>query len=68
MAASFKRIVGEDGSDAGYDLRSDPAEERAFPGPETSLAVRVPEPDPAGAPVPLDAVPRKMLEVLGYLQ
>jgi arylsulfatase A-like enzyme len=65
---SLKRIVGEDGSDAGYDLRSDSREERPFPGRETELAARVPEPDPARPPVSMDAVPRKMLQVLGYLQ
>jgi arylsulfatase A-like enzyme len=68
VAGGLKRIVAEDGSDAGYDLRTDPGEERPFAGRGTGLAARVPEPDAERAPVPVDAVPRKMLEVLGYLQ
>ncbi len=63
-----KRVASEDGTDAAYDLRSDPGEERPFPGSEAPFTARVPEPDAAATPVILDAVPRKMLEVLGYLQ
>jgi arylsulfatase A-like enzyme len=68
IAASRKRVVSQDGSDVGYDLRSDPREEHPFPGRETELAARVPQLDPGAQPVAMDAVPRKMLEVLGYLQ
>jgi arylsulfatase A-like enzyme len=68
VAASLKRVIGEDGSDAGYDLRTDPREERPFPGRETELAAGVPEPDTARSPLTMDAIPRKMLQVLGYLQ
>jgi arylsulfatase A-like enzyme len=68
VGGGLKRIVAEDGSDVGYDLHADPAEERPFPGRGTRLSAWVPEPDPESQPVPLDALPRKMLQVLGYLQ
>lgn len=68
IGAERKRIVSEDGSDSGYDLRTDPHEEHPFAGPETELVARVPEPDSSRPAVDMDAVPRKMLEVLGYLQ
>jgi arylsulfatase A-like enzyme len=68
VSRSVKRIVAADGSDRGYDLRGDPGEERPFPGSDTGLSARVPEPE-AGrtAPAP-DPIQSKMLEVLGYLQ
>ena len=68
VSGSLKRIVAEDGSDRGYDLRADPGEERPFPGEKTNLRASIPNPE-AGrtAPAP-DPVQRKMLEVLGYLQ
>jgi arylsulfatase A-like enzyme len=68
VSRSMKRIVAANGSDRGYDLRVDPGEEQPFPGSDTELSARVPEPE-AGrtAPAP-DPVQRKMLEVLGYLQ
>ena len=68
IAGGIKRIVAEDGSDAGFDLRADPGEQRPFAGRATRLAARVPEPEAERKPVPMDAVPRKMLQVLGYLQ
>jgi len=63
----LKRIVAADGADAGYDLRLDPGEERPFPGSDTELPARVPEPEARTAPT-LDPIQSKMLEVLGYLQ
>jgi arylsulfatase A-like enzyme len=68
VSRSRKRIVAADGSDAGYDLRADPGEERPFPGQETNLSARVPEPEAGRTPPALDPVQSKMLEVLGYLQ
>jgi arylsulfatase A-like enzyme len=68
IAGGIKRIIAEDGSDAGYDLRTDPGEERPFAGSGTRLPARVPVPEADRRPVALDAVPRKMLQVLGYLQ
>jgi len=67
MSQSLKRIVAADGSDSGYDLNLDPGEERSFPGSETGLLARVPEPEARTAPT-LDPIQSKMLEVLGYLQ
>lgn len=68
VSLSGKRIVAADGSDRGYDLRGDPGEERPFPGSDTGLSARVPEPQ-ANRPAPtLDPIQSKMLEVLGYLQ
>ena len=68
VMAFRKRVVSEDGSDRGYDLLNDPREERPFPGRKTELAVKIPQLDATAQPVTMDAVPRKMLEVLGYLQ
>jgi hypothetical protein len=68
ISVSRKRVVSQVGSDVGYDLRSDPREEHPFPGRETELAAQVPQPDPETQPVEMDVIPRKMLEVLGYLQ
>jgi arylsulfatase A-like enzyme len=68
VSRDLKRIIASDGSDLGYDLRTDPGEERPFPGQETQLSARVPEPEEGRAPPALDPVQSKMLEVLGYLQ
>ena len=64
----LKRIVAADGSDSGYDLSLDPGEERPFPGSETNLSARVPEPELTRTAPALDPIQSKMLEVLGYLQ
>jgi hypothetical protein len=68
VSRSLKRIVAADGSDSGYDLSLDPGEKRPFPGSETNLSARVPEPELTRAAPALDPVQSKMLEVLGYLQ
>jgi hypothetical protein len=68
VSRSLKRIIAADGSDSGYDLSLDPGEERPFPGSETELLARVPEPEAARTPPSLDPIQSKMLEVLGYLQ
>jgi arylsulfatase A-like enzyme len=68
VSRDLKRIIAADGSDSGYDLRTDPGEERPFPGQETHLSAWVPEPEEGRAPPALDPVQSKMLEVLGYLQ
>jgi arylsulfatase A-like enzyme len=68
LSGSLKRIVAADGSDSGYDLATDPGEERPFPGSETNLGAHIPEAQATGADVEFDPFQRKMLEVLGYLQ
>lgn len=68
VSRGLKRIIAADGSDSGFDLRTDPGEERPFPGQETHLSARVPEPEVGRTPPTLDPVQSKMLEVLGYLQ
>jgi arylsulfatase A-like enzyme len=68
VSRSLKRIVAADGSDSGYDLAADPAEERPFPGAETKLSAHIPEPQATEEDVEFDPLQRKMLEMLGYLQ
>jgi arylsulfatase A-like enzyme len=68
VSRNLKRIIAADGSDAGFDLRADPGEERPFPGEETNLSARIPDPQAGRTTPALDPVQRKMLEVLGYLQ
>ena len=68
VGRDHKRIVAADGSDEGYDLIADPGEERPFPGGQTNLSARVPEPGTAETTVALDPLQRKLLEVLGYVQ
>jgi arylsulfatase A-like enzyme len=63
-----KRIVAADGSDRGYDLLADPAEERPFPGSQSRLSARVPEAEAAETAATLDPIQRMALELLGYLQ
>lgn len=67
VGASLKRIVAADGSDWGYDLATDPGEERPFPGADTGLSAHIPGPQATAADVEFAPFQRKMLEVLGYL-
>ena len=68
VGSNLKRIIAADGSDSGYDLATDPAEERPFPGAETKLKAHIPEPQATEEDVEFDPLQRKMLEMLGYLQ
>ena len=68
VSRSLKRIVAADGSDSGYDLATDPGEERPFRGAETNLKAHIPEPQATEKDVEFDPLQRKMLEMLGYLQ
>ena len=68
----YKRVISEDGIDAGYDLALDPGEVRPFPGERLPLEAVVPEPpeiaDPDGSLDAMDAAQREALRALGYVQ
>jgi len=65
---TLKRIVSEEGSDLGYDLRLDPGEEHPFPGTATRLDARVPDPGASQTVATIDPFQQKVLQALGYLQ
>jgi arylsulfatase A-like enzyme len=68
VLAARKRVVAEDGSDAGYDLGADPGELHPVPGASTGLAAAVPPvPGPAGT-VEMDKAQIEMLRSLGYVK
>jgi arylsulfatase A-like enzyme len=65
---TLKRIVSEEGSDLGYDLKLDPAEQHPFEGAETELDARVPDPGASQTIATIDPLQQKVLQALGYLQ
>lgn len=72
ITSRLKRVISDDGIDAGYDLALDPGEVRPFPGQRTGLEAKVPVPpviaDPDGALEAMDAAQREALRALGYVQ
>jgi len=63
-----KRVVAQDGTDLGYDLQSDPLEQRPFDGLAIGYDVSVPTPrDAATGPVELDPAQIEALRSLGYV-
>ncbi len=65
---ALKRIVSGEGSDFGYDLRLDPAEDHPFSGAQTKLDARVPDPGASRTAAAIDPFQMKVLQALGYLQ
>jgi arylsulfatase A-like enzyme len=68
VSGSSKRIVSGEGSDIGFDLERDPNELYPFPGHQTELDARVPEPQALQTAAAIDPLQRAVLEALGYLQ
>jgi arylsulfatase A-like enzyme len=63
-----KRVVAQDGSDLGYDLLTDPLEQRPFLGTDTGHEASVPAPrDLDAGPVDLDPAQIEALRSLGYV-
>jgi choline-sulfatase len=71
ITSRLKRVISEDGIDAGYDLSRDPEEVRPFPGEQTGLEAAVPVPpviEDSGMADEMDAAQREALRALGYVQ
>jgi arylsulfatase A-like enzyme len=68
VGRSLKRVVSQDGTDYGYDLGSDPFEQRPFEGASTGYVASIPEmPDIHIRPVELDPEQIEALRSLGYV-